>query len=147
MWRKVSSRFCTVKSWLCFKTCLSEHAILYRIWTFLGILFQTKQEPGFWGFLKGTAAPYSVFVEEVEDHVGQTRVAPVSMNQEELLQVLKARKSEIAGHHRLHTQWENINQRDTHAHTRTCHKHHEAWKILIVVHVIQLIRLSCHLQH
>lgn len=56
------------------------------------------------GIFKGTAAPYSVFVEEVEDHVGQTRVAPVSMNQEELLQVLKARKSEIAGHHRLHTQ-------------------------------------------
>lgn len=67
-------------------------------------------------------SPYSVFVEEVEDHVGQTRVAPVAMNQEELLQVLKSRKSEIAGHHRLQTRTENINQRDMLQHTTSTMK-------------------------
>lgn len=75
---------------------------------------------------KRTAGPYSVFVEEVEDHVGQTRVTPVPMNQEELLQVLKARKSKIAGHHRLHTQRENINQCDTLTHTTSTMKREES---------------------
>lgn len=71
------------------------------------------------------ASPYSIFVEEVEDHVGQARVAPVAMNQEELLQVLKSRKSEIAGHHRLQTGAESINQRDTLQHTTSTRKQKE----------------------
>lgn len=72
--------------------------------------------------VQGSTATYGVFVEEVEDHVGQTRVAPVPVDQEELLQVLKAWKSKITGHHRLQTQRENINQYDTPPHAMSTAK-------------------------
>lgn len=52
---------------------------------------------------------YSVLVEEVEDHVGQPGIAPVSVDQKELLKVSETRQSKVARHHRLH--------KTTHAHT------------------------------
>lgn len=44
---------------------------------------------------------HHVLIEKVNDHVSQAAVAPVSMNQEEFLQVLEVRNGEIARHGRL----------------------------------------------
>lgn len=41
---------------------------------------------------------HHVLIEEVNDHVGQSGVAPVSVNQEEFFQVFEARYSEITRH-------------------------------------------------
>lgn len=46
---------------------------------------------------------HHVLVEKINDHVGQAAVAPVAMNQEEFLQVLEVRNSEIACHDCLQT--------------------------------------------
>lgn len=44
---------------------------------------------------------YGVLVEEVQDHVRQPRVAPMSVHQQELLQIPETRESKVARHHRL----------------------------------------------
>lgn len=41
---------------------------------------------------------HHILIEEVNDHVSQAAVTPVSMNQEEFFQVLEVRNSEIARH-------------------------------------------------
>lgn len=44
---------------------------------------------------------HHILIEEVNDHVSQAAVTPVSMNQEEFFQVLEVRNSEIARHDSL----------------------------------------------
>lgn len=44
---------------------------------------------------------HHVLIEEINDHVGQPSVAPVSVDQEEFFQVFEARYGEITGHDRL----------------------------------------------
>lgn len=44
---------------------------------------------------------YSVLVEEVEDHVGQSGVAPVPVHQQELLEMAETWESKVTRHHRL----------------------------------------------
>lgn len=44
---------------------------------------------------------HHILIEEVNDHVCQAAVTPVSMNQEEFFQVLEVRNSKIAGHDSL----------------------------------------------
>ena len=44
---------------------------------------------------------HHILIEEVNDHVGQSTVAPVSVNQEEFFQVFEARYSEVTCHDRL----------------------------------------------
>ena len=44
---------------------------------------------------------HCILLEEVEDHVGQPGVAPMSVDQQQLLQVLETREGEVAGHDSL----------------------------------------------
>lgn len=44
---------------------------------------------------------YSVFVEEVENHVGQSGVAPVPVDQQKFLEIPETWESKVARHHRL----------------------------------------------
>lgn len=44
---------------------------------------------------------HHILIEEVNDHVCQPGVAPVSVNQEKFFQVFEARYSKITGHDRL----------------------------------------------
>lgn len=44
------------------------------------------------------AETHHVLVEEVEDHVGQTVVTPVSVDQHQLPQVFEPGDGEVAGH-------------------------------------------------
>lgn len=46
---------------------------------------------------------HHILIEKVNDHVSQAAVAPVSMNQEEFLQVLEVRNGEITCHDCLQT--------------------------------------------
>lgn len=58
----------------------------------------------------GGARTHHILIEKVNDHVSQAAVAPVSMNQEEFLQVLKVRNGKIARHDRL--QWKESFRQD-----------------------------------
>lgn len=49
----------------------------------------------------GGLRTHHILIEKVDDHVSQAAVAPVSMNQEEFLQVLEVRNGKIARHDRL----------------------------------------------
>lgn len=51
----------------------------------------------------GSDDTHHILIEEVNDHVGQSSVAPVPVNQEQLFQVLEARYGKIARHDRLRT--------------------------------------------
>lgn len=44
---------------------------------------------------------HSIFVEEVQNHVGQSGVAPVSVDQQELLEIPETWESKVARHDRL----------------------------------------------
>lgn len=46
---------------------------------------------------------HHILIEEVNNHVSQSSIAPVSMNQEEFFQVFEASYSEITRHDRLET--------------------------------------------
>lgn len=46
---------------------------------------------------------HHILIEEVNDHVSQAAVTPVSMNQEEFFQVLEVRNGKIARHDSLQT--------------------------------------------
>lgn len=45
---------------------------------------------------------HHILVEEIEDHVSQPRVAPMTVYQNELSQELKSRDGKVTGHHRLY---------------------------------------------
>ncbi len=45
---------------------------------------------------------HHILVEEIEDHVSQTSVTPMTVHQNELSQELKSRDSKVTGHHRLY---------------------------------------------
>lgn len=44
---------------------------------------------------------YHILVDEVEDHVGETRVTPVAVHKQQLPQVFKPGDSKVTGHHSL----------------------------------------------
>lgn len=46
----------------------------------------------------GGFGTHHILIEEVNDHVSQAAVAPMSMNQEEFFQVLELRNSKVARH-------------------------------------------------
>ena len=53
---------------------------------------------------------YNVLVEKVQHHVGKSRVTPVSMDQEKLLQVFEPGHVEITGQHSLHGSSSRLDQ-------------------------------------
>lgn len=54
-----------------------------------------------WAYTSVFKAAYSIFVEEIKNHVGQSGVAPVSVDQQELLEISETWESKVARHHRL----------------------------------------------
>lgn len=53
------------------------------------------------GALRCSDKTHHILIEEVNDHVGKSCVAPVSVNQEKSFQVFEVRYGEITCHHRL----------------------------------------------
>ena len=55
---------------------------------------------------------HHILVDEVEDHVCESSVAPVTVDQQQLPQVFEPGDREVTGHHRLgnDTQRQNITQ-------------------------------------
>lgn len=51
---------------------------------------------------------HHILVEEIEDHVSQTSVTPMAVNQNELSQELESRDSKVTGHHRLYMEGDDI---------------------------------------
>lgn len=51
---------------------------------------------------------HHILVEEIEDHVSQPCVAPMTVNQNELSQELKSRDGKVTGHHCLYIHREKI---------------------------------------
>lgn len=44
---------------------------------------------------------YGVFVKEIQDHVSESGVAPVAVDQQQLLEIPETREGKVARHHRL----------------------------------------------
>lgn len=50
---------------------------------------------------EGRKRAYRVFVKEIQDHVSESGVAPVAVDQQQLLEIPETREGKVARHHRL----------------------------------------------